>query len=150
MDITYREARRSDMPGIIRIEEEAHPLPWNEKAFICEFSKLSAGENIFLSALDENGDIVGYICGNIITDFVHIINVSVAGNLRRRGIAAAMIKRVEQEAVRRKLGSVTLEARSSNTPAIGLYQQLGYIEKGRREKAYNNKEDEIIMWKTLL
>jgi len=147
---TYRDARKSDLSAILLIEHNSHPKPWDEKAFICEFSKQAAGSNIFLSALDEDGGLAGFVCGNVIVDYVHIINIAVRDGQRRKGIAAGLIKRVEQEAFRRKLGSITLEARETNTAAISLYKKLGYLEKGRREKAYDNREDEIIMWKYLI
>ena len=44
--------------------------------------------------------------------------------------------------------SLMLEVRTSNTPAISVYEKLGFIEVGRRKNYYRNpKEDAIIMRK---
>ncbi len=146
--IIYRNAKKSDIPRIVDIDRVSHPKPWDEKAFLCELSKQASGYNIFLVAEDgESGETAGYITGNIIVDYAHIINVTVNEKYRRKGIGEQLVMRVEQEAFKRKLGSVTLEVRESNTGAINLYKKRGYMEKARREKAYDNKEDEIIYWK---
>jgi len=41
---------------------------------------------------------------------------------------------------------LTLEVRASNTPAIALYQSLGFIKVGIRKKYYeDNQEDALLM-----
>ena len=145
-----RSAKRPDLEKILEIEKESYPKPWNEAAFICEFSKQSAGSNIFLSAEDAgSGVLAGYIVGNIIVDYVHILNLAVAPGFRKKGLAGLLLGRMESEAVKRKLGSMTLEVRETNTDAVNLYRKSGFEARGRREKVYDNREDELLMWKTL-
>lgn len=145
-----RNAKKSDITAMLEIESVSYPKPWNEQAFLCEFSKQSAGANIFYAAEDEDSGVTaGYAVGNVIVDFVHILNIAVAPQHRGKGLGVELLKSVEREALKRKLFSLTLEVRESNEPAISLYKKSGYTVKGRREKCYDGKEDELLMWKTL-
>ena len=49
---------------------------------------------------------------------------------RRRGVGAALIGAVEQEARRRNLRAVNLEVAVENEDAIRLYERLGYERQG--------------------
>ena len=75
------------------------------------------------------------------------MNVAVDPNLRRRGIATALISRVlERVEVDAQL---TLEVRRSNTGAIELYERFGFRSAGVRRRYYqDNGEDAIVMWRT--
>jgi len=44
----------------------------------------------------------------------------------------------------------TLEVRTSNAPAIALYERFGFRSAGTRPRYYrDNGEDAVIMWRTL-
>ena len=41
----------------------------------------------------------------------------------------------------------TLEVRAGNTPAIKMYENLGFLSAGLRKAYYlDNREDAVIMW----
>jgi ribosomal-protein-alanine N-acetyltransferase len=132
---------------MVEIDRVSFSCPWNEKAFMCEFSKMASDMNIFLVAQDENGETAGYAVGNIIIDYVHILNLTVRPDMRVQGLGLALLQEIEREAFKRKLSSLTLEVRENNIAAINLYKKSGYVVKGRREKSYDGKEDELLMWK---
>jgi len=145
-----KDAKRSDLEDILDIETASHKKPWDKNAFKCEFSKQSAGINIFIVCSDgENSRLTGYACGNIVADYVHIINITTSPAFRRKGAASSMLRHMEGEAFRRGLGSLTLEVAASNEAALSLYKKHGFAAVSRREKAIDNTEDEIIMWKKL-
>lgn len=144
-----RNARKSDTGQILEIEKQSYPLPWDETAFACELSKQASGMNIFLAAEDETGKLAGYFVGNVITDYVHVLNIAVRQDCRKKGLARQFMQKAEQEALKRGLGALTLEVRENNEPAVNLYKKLGYEVKGRREKYYEHKYDGLLMWKKL-
>lgn len=148
--IIYRNAKKNDIEKILEIEKVSFPNPWSRVAFECEISKLLMGTGIFQVAEDEeNSKICGYICANIVIDYIHILNLAVDLDYRKKGIASEFIKRIEAEAVKRKIYGVTLEVRETNTAAINLYSKFGFDIKGSREKYYENKDNALIMWKIL-
>lgn len=145
-----RNAKKSDVAEILEIEKASYPKPWDETAFLCELSRQAAGENIFFAAEDEEtGKIAGYVVGNLIIDYIHVLNLAVAENYRKHGLALQFMHKAEQEAVKRGLGALTLEVRENNEPALALYKKLGYEVKGRRPKYYEYKDDALLMWKRL-
>jgi ribosomal-protein-alanine N-acetyltransferase len=146
-----RNANRGDLDAILEIEKLSYKKPWDKRAFMCEFSKQDAGMNIFVVYYNEETcGVEGYACGNIVADYIHILNVSVAPGYRRKGAAGKMLGHIEAEAFQRGLGSMTLELCASNGEALDLYKKRGFSVSSRREKAIDNSEDELIMWKKIL
>jgi len=145
-----RNAKKSDISQILEIEKASYPNPWDETGFLCELSKQAAGANVFLAGEEkETGRLAGYFVGNVITDYIHILNIAVAENFRKEGLALQFMEKAEQEAVKRGLGALTLEVRENNEPAVSLYKKLGYEVKGRRPKFYEHSIDGLLMWKKL-
>ena len=76
------------------------------------------------------------------------MNVAVAPEFRRRGIATALLARLFDITADDRRRGYTLEVRVSNTDAIQLYEQLGFEARGIRRGYYtDNREDALIMWR---
>ena len=142
---TIRSLGYSDLPQVIAIERRAFTTPWSLAMFVLELSKPSG---LCLAAVDEDGKLLGYlICARYDTVW-HLMNIAVDPAQRRRGIGwamlAKMIERAGEEA------EYTLEVRTSNAPAITLYERFGFRSAGTRPRYYrDNGEDAVIMWRTL-
>ena len=148
--IIYRNAKRDDIDKILEIEKVSFPGPWGRVAFECEISKSLTGAGIFWVAEDEEtGNICGYTCANIIIDYIHLLNLAVAPDYRKKGIASEFIRKIESAALKRNIYGITLEVRETNTAAINLYRKFGFDVKGNREKYYENRDNALIMWKLL-
>lgn len=142
-ELDIRRLVFADLPQVIEIERRSFPTPWSLAMFVLELSKVEA---ICLAA-ELKGSLVGYIICSRFDQLWHIMNVSVDPELRRRGFGTALIEEVFSNVdVDAKL---TLEVRPSNTGAIQLYQQLGFLGAGHRKRYYqDNGEDALIMWRT--
>ena len=142
--LTIRRLIYADLPHVIAIERRSFPTPWSLAMFVLELSK-AAG--ICLAALDDER-LVGYcVCSRYDTVW-HLMNIAVAPERRREGIAAALLRRLFDEADAPG-EQYTLEVRPSNEPAITLYERFGFRRAGLRKGYYHdNKEDALIMWRT--
>jgi ribosomal-protein-alanine N-acetyltransferase len=81
-------------------------------------------------------------------DAWHVMNVAVAADHRRRGIATTMLERLFEVTAGRGHRGYTLEVRVSNSGAVALYERLGFKSRGVRRGYYtDNREDALIMWK---
>jgi [ribosomal protein S18]-alanine N-acetyltransferase len=142
---SIRSLGYSDLPQVIAIERRAFTTPWSLAMFVLELSKPSG---VCLAAVDERGKLGGYlICARYDTVW-HLMNIAVDPSLRRRGIAKALLERMIDRAGRDR--EYTLEVRTSNAPAIALYERFGFRSAGTRPRYYrDNGEDAVIMWRTI-
>ena len=77
-----------------------------------------------------------------------ITNVLVDSEYREHGIAEHLLRYLMQEGEAIGVRNFTLEVRKSNTPAIKLYEKLGFVSEGIRPGFYDGpKEDAVIFWK---
>jgi [ribosomal protein S18]-alanine N-acetyltransferase len=142
---TIRSLGYSDLPQVIAIERRAFTTPWSLAMFVLELSKPSG---VCLAALDEEGKLAGYlICARYDTVW-HLMNIAVDPSRQRRGIAQALLQQMFERAG--PDSEYTLEVRTSNAPAIALYERFGFRSAGTRPRYYrDNGEDAVIMWRTL-
>jgi ribosomal-protein-alanine N-acetyltransferase len=143
--LEIRRLSYADLPQVIAIERRAFPTPWSLAMFVLELSKPSG---ICLAALRE-GRIVGYLICSRYDTVWHVMNVAVDDRLRREGIASTLLSRLFERAdVPGE--QYTLEVRTSNAPAIALYERFGFRSAGLRRAYYHdNKEDAVIMWRVV-
>jgi [ribosomal protein S18]-alanine N-acetyltransferase len=132
----------SDLDQVLAIEVASYPRPWHTPHFLDE---LAAGHSFPLVALDQEGNVAGYICPMSLLDEGHILNVAVRNDCRGRGVGRLLVERAVDECRARGAETVSLEVRPSNSAAIALYRSLGFREAGRRKKYYENGEDAILM-----
>ena len=143
-ELQIRRLTYADLPQVIAIERRAFPTPWSLAMFVLELSKPSG---ICLAGLLE-GRIVGYLICSRYDTVWHVMNVAVDDRLLRQGIATALIERLFELADQPN-EQYTLEVRTSNAPAIALYERFGFRSAGLRRGYYHdNKEDALIMWRT--
>jgi [ribosomal protein S18]-alanine N-acetyltransferase len=138
---SVRRLAYSDLPGVISIERRSFPAPWSLAMFVLELSKPSG---ICLVA-SEGDELLGYLVCSRYDRVWHLMNVAVAPERRRRGVATRLISQLIAEGG----GELpfTLEVRVSNRDAIAMYERLGFRSAGVRPRYYqDNGEDALIMW----
>jgi [ribosomal protein S18]-alanine N-acetyltransferase len=144
--IEFRRLKVRDLGPIEEIERGAYPTPWSRSMFAGELAKPSS---ICLGAIDvEANRLVGYLIISRYVDAWHVMNIAVAHDYRRRGIATRMMERLFEITSADAQRGYTLEVRVSNEAAIHLYERLGFKARGVRRGYYtDNREDALIMWK---
>ncbi len=143
-ELEIRRLTYADLPQVIAIERRAFPAPWSLAMFVLELSKPSG---ICLAAM-EDGQVIGYLVCSRYDTVWHLMNVAIDERLRRQGIASTLMDRLFELADGPD-EQFTLEVRTSNEPAIKLYERFGFRPAGRRRGYYHdNREDALIMWRT--
>jgi ribosomal-protein-alanine N-acetyltransferase len=146
-DVTVRLRRLEldDLDAIEQIERVSYPTPWSRSMFATELAKPSS---LSFGAVDDTETLVGYLVLSRYVDAWHVMNVAVAPDWRRRGIATALLRRLLDDTGHDAQRGYTLEVRVSNVGAIALYERFGFKPKGVRRGYYtDNREDALIMWR---
>jgi ribosomal-protein-alanine N-acetyltransferase len=142
--VEIRALAVDDLPAIDAIERRAYPTPWSRSMFASELAKPTS---ICLGAF-EGLDLIGYIINSRYVDAWHIMNVAVAPEHQRRGVAMQLLERLFELTRNDERRGYTLEVRVSNEAAIRLYDRLGFEARGIRRGYYtDNREDALIMWR---
>ena len=132
---------------INELEKLCFSLPWSRQALI---SQLPDDMHMFIAAIGDDGQVLGYVGMMYVLDEGYISNVAVSPEHRRLGIADALINALIERANEKDLSFVTLEVRKSNVPAIELYIKNGFSEVGLRKNYYTKPtEDAILMTRFL-
>jgi ribosomal-protein-alanine N-acetyltransferase len=142
--VEVRPLRSLDLDAVEEIEQRSYPTPWSRSMFAGELSKPNG---ICLGAF-QGEEMLGYLIVARYVDAWHIMNIAVDEPFRGRGVARAMLGRLFEQTAEDAERGYTLEVRVSNTRAISLYRDLGFVETGVRRGYYtDNREDALIMWR---
>jgi ribosomal-protein-alanine N-acetyltransferase len=143
-DLELRPLSLRDLGAIETIERASYPTPWSRSMFASELAKPSS---ICIGAF-RDGVLAGYMIISRYVDAWHIMNIAVAAEERRRGVATLLLERMFEVTAGQERRGYTLEVRVSNKGAIKLYEQIGFRQRGIRRGYYtDNREDAMIMWK---
>ena len=129
---------------IAELEKLCFPDPWNEQ---CVASELTNPLSLWLVAVEDDR-VVGYIGSQTVIDESDVMNVAVHPDYRRKGIGENLINVLCDSLRKRSSRALSLEVRASNSPAICLYEKLGFRQVGKRPNYYRNpREDALILRK---
>lgn len=142
--IEIQVMNESHVAQVAELEKLCFSAPWSENS-IC--SELSNPLSLWLVAV-EDGKLLGYVGSQSVMGEADMMNVAVVPGSRRRGIGRKLVEALVQALTDGWANSLTLEVRASNEPAKALYEQLGFLQVGRRPNYYRNpKEDALILRK---
>ncbi len=141
--IKFEVMEEKHLDGLLKVEAECFDSGFALETYNKELNNPLA---YYVVALD--GKIpVGYcgiwnVCGE-----AEVIDIGVLSEYRKRGIGKGLFEAVFQYMRENGVGSLNLEVREDNIPAIRLYEKLGFEKVGVRKKYYDNKVDAILYTK---
>jgi len=149
-DIRISRMSEHDLIEVVEIEEQSGLSRWGWAAYYAELQ--TGNRDLMLvahpakSSILEHRRLIGYIVARETAGELHINNVAVRQNYRRRGIGRALLSRVVTEAERLGVTTAFLEVRQGNLVAQTLYEQCGFKAIARRSNYYSNPtEDAVVM-----
>lgn len=120
-----------DVDAVIAIEESIYAHPWTRGNFS---DSLSAGYHCWI--VESGGDIAGYTVVSVAAEEAHLLNLSIAGPLQRRGLGRGLLSFVLKLARDYAARTIMLEVRPSNDAALALYAAAGFSGIGVRKDYY--------------
>jgi ribosomal-protein-alanine N-acetyltransferase len=142
-DVTFEDLSVDHLSDVLEIERLSFKTPWSKFAFIHEIEF----EKSVFKVLKLKGRLVGYGGFWHILDEIHISNIAIHPDYRRRGLGKMLLTHLLEEAVARGAAKASLEVRRSNTAARHMYEKLGFKVVTVRKNYYVPEgEDALVMW----
>lgn len=141
----------STLEHTVAIEQDIYEFPWSLGNFR---DSLAAGYTCweYWSMTTTHRALVGYTIVMPAPQEAHLLNLSVARAMQRRGYGGAMLAHVLGVVRAEGAHRLLLEVRPSNDAGRRLYARDGFVEIGRRHGYYpaaQGREDALVLEKTL-
>lgn len=136
-----------DLAAVEAIEQSAYTHPWTRGNFA---DSLAAGYHCWI--MERGGIIAGYAVTMVAVGEAHLLNLSIAVPLQRRGLGSELLRFMVQLARDCGAGTLYLEVRASNLAGRALYARHGFAEIGIRRAyypAHHGREDAVTMERKL-
>ena len=130
--VQVRAFRDDDAPMAAALSFEVFSRPWSAEQFVREI----AGDDRDYLVAELDGEVVGFAGAWDAPDITHVMTVAVVAHARRRGVARRLVTELIERSRARGATSWTLEVREDEPGARSLYEQLGFVEVGRRRDYY--------------
>lgn len=103
-----------------------------------------------LVALDEfEAKVIGFIVAHMAAGEGEVLSLGVKRDSHRQGVGRRLAQALIEAARRKAVQRLFLDVGESNTPAIALYDRLGFSQMGRRKAYYlhtdGTREDALLM-----
>ena len=136
-----RRLSKEDIDQVSRIEKENFNSPWTRDQFIrCQNQSLIFSNYVYC----KSSNIIGYLVAENIVDEVHLHKIAVEKKYQNNKVGLKLIEcMVYDSKINSKL-KICLEVDASNSPALNLYNKLGFLAVGKRKKYYGSR-DAILM-----
>ena len=144
-----REMRFDDISPVAELERAYSLTPWDENGLLTYLLREDAlflvasdkfPEDYDPDAVDEENffwpEIYGYVGLLMVPYEADVLNSTVSGTVRNRGIGTRLMKEILERAKKYGVTDIHLEVRESNEAAIHLYEKLGFLRDGIRKNYY--------------
>lgn len=118
--IQLRPLTRLDLPDVLAIERSSFSDPWDEALF----DNIMRSRRTLAIAADLQGELCGYLVGEVEGRCVQVLNLCVDAPARRRGVGGRLVSGVTR-CLDRRMRCVAIVA-EANLPAQLLYRSQAF------------------------
>ncbi|MGB1090853.1 MAG: ribosomal protein S18-alanine N-acetyltransferase [Oceanobacter sp.] len=144
---TIRTATLDDLDAIMSIEKSSHSHPWAQSVMTGYLAKPGV---ISIIQLDKTP--VGFAVVTRVVGEAELLDIAVHPDYQGKGLGEELMNHV-LELASQDCERLFLEVRESNTPAIQLYEKLGFCQVGVRRNYYpseKGREDALLYAQELM
>jgi [ribosomal protein S18]-alanine N-acetyltransferase len=95
--------------------------------------------------IEDDHKVVGFLVVRAVVAEAELLNLCVAPEKRRTGLAEALLNEAVAELRGAHVDRLFLEVRESNTPAISFYEKRQFRKTGRRPTYYRNPDEAAVL-----
>ena len=149
-DVSITRMTEHDLLEVVEIEESSGLSRWGWSAYYAELQGSNRHLMFVARVINESKlrtpALAGYIVGRVGSEELHINNVAVREEYRRKGIGGALLDLILDEGKRSQIPRAFLELRAGNSAALALYEDRGFRVTARRSRYYSDPvEDALVM-----
>jgi ribosomal-protein-alanine N-acetyltransferase len=133
MQNNIRRMQETDLDSVLSIEKVSYPVPWTRGIFS---DCLRVGYPSWV--LLDYDTIIGYVLFSVGADEAHLLNICIAPDMRRQGLAKNFLIELFGLLKNKGIISLFLEVRKSNSHAISMYESMGFKRIGTRKDYYKS------------
>ena len=132
---------KEDLDAVFRIENESFEYPWQPEDFVRVL--LRKGDLAMVAEIGRQ--VAGFIVYEVGRAKIHVLNLAVSADHRRRGVGRAMVDRLKENLVPQGRSRITLEIGERNLDGQLFFREQGFVaevvlrgwyEEWRDEDAY--------------
>ena len=146
-DILIDRMQYEDLKEVMEIEKEAFPDPWHVSFFKRQLHPRKKHMHLYVARLQDK--VIGYVVFYLNFGEGHILNIAVAIEHRRRGVAKLLLTFALEYIETNAADVVFLEVSVNNSAALHLYKQFGFEVYGQRKRYYSDGSDAYVLRKHL-
>lgn len=141
--ITARAMKKTDVKSVYEIEVLSFRTPWSYRSLMGELKNKVAHYTV----LEKDGEIIGY-CGMwVLFEESHITNIAIHPAFRGKGFGKQLLHASMRVAASFGAEMMTLEVRETNIVAQRMYDEMDFMQQGRRKRYYTDTgEDALLLW----
>ncbi len=113
---------RRDMPEVLAIEGASFEFPWSEEDFI----RCLRQRNCIGMVAEHDEQVVGFMIYELHKSRLHVINLSVHSQYRRRGVGSQMVQKLAGKLSHQRRNKILLEVRETNLQAQLFFRGNGF------------------------
>lgn len=95
----------------------------------------------------EKNNILGYIAISYVLDTIDILSIVIKKDYQKKGFGSILLEYVIEFSKNNDVSSILLEVRSSNLPAIKLYEKYNFEKINTRKNYYSNPVEDALIYK---
>jgi ribosomal-protein-alanine N-acetyltransferase len=139
-DLSFRLMSAEDIAAVFSILKESPEASlWSEQSL----ADSATQGNSWVA--ERARKVKGILIGRTAADEFEILNLAVAPNCRRQGIATRLVTAAMEHASAAGALRTYLEVRASNQDAIAFYERLGFAACGRRPHYYQHPTEDALL-----
>ncbi len=123
---SIRPYKDDDLDSLVAIEQASFPNAWSRQVLVDWIQRADSDCRV----LEQEDRIVGFLLIVDEPNGLHLVNLAIDPEYRRRGFALSALEWVDELAGERAVKRVVLDVRETNLAAQLLYRKAGYRAVG--------------------
>lgn len=137
-----RKLAARDAGAVYAMESRCFAMPWTERQYAAAFAHQAfSAYGVFQTTV-----LIAYVTLYHVIDEFEILNIAVLPEFRRMGIGRHLLLMTLQEAEKMAIQKICLEVRMTNSAAIGLYENCGFVRSGVRPHYYPDTGEDALLY----